>query len=141
LPQLVEPGEDGHEPVDGEALEVGATDAGEVSGGDAGDLFRLPHRESPLVQHAEDPRGQDGAQLLKVGIGASKIAEDVPVPTDQVDISCHFSISSSLFRRSRTRSMSCPGVVIPVFDFFWNAWKLLEILPGGLDPRYRPRVS
>lgn len=57
LDLLIEPGEDGHEPVDGKALKVSTADTGKVGGGDAGDLFRLPHREFPLVQHPDDPRG------------------------------------------------------------------------------------
>ena len=35
---LFEAGKDRHQPVDGEAVQIGATDAGEIGGGNAGDL-------------------------------------------------------------------------------------------------------
>jgi hypothetical protein len=41
----------------------------------------------------------------------------------------HRLASLNRFNRSRTRSISGLGILIPVFDFFWKAW-ITQISPA-----------
>ena len=74
-----------------------------------------------IIQHADDFGCEQGAQLFAVSVGMTEIAEDVAAAADDVHVVAHFSISLSRFSRSRIRSISCLGVLIPLFDFFWKA--------------------
>ena len=65
---LPEAGEDLHQPVDREAAEIGFADAGEVGRRDAGHFLGRAHGQLAFIEYADDPRRQQGAQLLPVGI-------------------------------------------------------------------------
>ena len=114
--------QDRHQPVDGEAAEVGPADAGEVGGGNAGHLMGRADSHLPIIEHADDLRREQRAQLFAIGVGMAEVTEDVAAAADDIDVVAHFSFSLSRCSRSRTSSMSCLGVLIPDFDFFWKAW-------------------
>ena len=100
----------------------GLADAGEIGGGDSGQLVRRPHRQLAVIEHADDARGQQRAQLLFVRVGLAESADDVAAAPDDIEfVLAHRSLSLSRFSRSWIRSISAFGVLIPVFDFFWNA--------------------
>lgn len=71
---LIEAGKDRHQPVDREAIQIGAADAGEIGGGNAGDLPCPAPCQLAVVEHGDNFCRENGAQLLKVGIAAAKIA-------------------------------------------------------------------
>ena len=54
----------------------------------------------------------------------AEVAKDVSAALDQLEFAVVHDGRSLLRRanRVRTRSISAFGVLIPVFDFFWNAW-------------------
>jgi hypothetical protein len=100
LDLLAEAGEHSHQPVDGEAVELGLADAGEVRGRDAGQLVRRADRQLVVIQHADDTRGEQRPQLLAVGVGVAEVAEDVAAASnDVVVVIAHRSLSLSRFSR------------------------------------------
>lgn len=114
---LSHPGKDRHQSVDGEAAEVRIAYAREVGGGDAGQLLRGPHGQLAVIEHATDLCRKQCTQLLAISVGIAEIAEDVATAPDDVHVVAHRSLSHNRCSRSRTRSMSCFGVLIPDFDF------------------------
>ena len=64
---LVKAGKDRHQPIHGEAAEVGVADARKIGGGVAGDRGGFPDRQLALVQDADDTGGQERPQLVEVG--------------------------------------------------------------------------
>ncbi len=118
LDVLTEAGEDRHQSVDREAAEIGFTDAGEVGGGNAGHFLSGARGQPAIFQHADDLGRQKGAQLLAIGLRMAEIAKHVAAAAHDLHIVVHFSISCSRFSRSRIRSISIFGVLIPDFDFF-----------------------
>src|SRR5437763_129752 len=85
-------------------------------------LFGSARRELAPVQHAYDLGRENGACLLKIGIGTAEVAEHVAAAAHQFKIIlAHRRASFSRLIRSLMRSTSTCGVLIPLFDFFWNA--------------------
>jgi hypothetical protein len=131
---LAESAKNRHQPIDREAAEMGAADAGKVGGSDPGQRMRVANGQVRIVKHADDAGGEDRAQLLAVGVGMAEVAENIAAAAHDfqiVGVIGHFSISLTRRRRAVIRSSSCFGVLIPVFDFFWKAWlranwKLIE---------------
>jgi hypothetical protein len=95
---LAEPGQNRHQAVDGEAVELRLADAGEIRCGDARQLLRGPHRQFPVVEHANDTRGQQRSQLLAVCFGVTEVAENIPAASDDSKIvGGHFNLAFSRF--------------------------------------------
>jgi|ERR1700678_2141349 hypothetical protein len=105
--------------VEGEAVELRVSDTREIGMRNAGQLFRGPRAKLAVIEHTDDPRREDGARLLKIGVGATKIAEHIAASAHQFKIVlAHRSASFSRLILSLMRSMSICGVLIPLFDFF-----------------------
>ena len=82
-----------------------------------------PADAEPLpVESLDDLGGQDGPELPDISVGEPEVAEDVAAPPHQLQLLAHRSIPLRTLRRALTSSMSCAGVLMPFFDFFWNAW-------------------
>ena len=81
---LTQATEDRQQSVDGEAIELDVADAGEVGSGDAGELSGLVGGEAAGVQCLDDLRGEDGPELLKLGVRVAEIAEDVTASSDKL---------------------------------------------------------
>ena len=61
---------------------------------------------------------------LRSAFGSPKSRNTLPTSLNQIDAALVHPINSLLNRprRTFTKSMSDLGVLIAVFDFFWNAW-------------------
>ena len=84
--------------------------------------LRNAHCRPAPVERLDDFRGQDGLQLLGIGVCMAEVAEDVSVAAHDFEFVGHFNISFNRFNRWRIRSISCCGVLMPFVDFFWKAW-------------------
>jgi hypothetical protein len=82
-----------HEPVDREAAEIGLSDARKIGRRDPGDVLRRAHRQFALIEHADDLRRQQGAELFPVSLLIAKIAEHVAAAANDVNVVAHFNIS------------------------------------------------
>src|SRR5271163_3464840 len=123
LDLLTEAAEDRHEPVDGEAREIDVADADELAVRDPGAGFGLPGAQLLGIEHLNDLRRQQRLGLAHVGVRIVEIAEDVAAAAHDFHvIAGHCSISFRRRSRAWIKSISCFGVLIPVFDFFWKAW-------------------
>ena len=81
----IKPIEDRHQPVDGEALELGLTDARKIGCGDAGDLLGRTHRQIVGRQRLADLGRQDRAELALFGFFHTKVGIDVAGASDHLD--------------------------------------------------------
>jgi hypothetical protein len=72
----------GHQPIDREPAQPRVADARKIRGGDAGERLRLAHAQSPFIEHGDDVRGEDGAELLEFRVRQAKVAEQVAVALD-----------------------------------------------------------
>jgi hypothetical protein len=107
-----------HQPVDRKAVELGLADAREIGGGNASHFVRGPDGQLPLIQHGNNPRRQQSAQLLAIRIGMPKVPKDIPTTLDNIEITlAHPSLSFSRFNRSFTKSISAFGVLNPRLRF------------------------
>jgi hypothetical protein len=80
------------------------------------------HGQFVTIQRLYDFRRQERLQLLDIGILATKVAKYVPATANQLQFfAFHPRTSFNGFNRSLTRSILCFGVLMPCFDFFWNA--------------------
>src|SRR5579863_2952253 len=119
LHALVEAGQNRHETIDGEPAKLCPTDAREIGGGNPGDLACLSNRELALVKDPDDTCSEPGAELLEIRVGVAEVSEHVSAATDDFEsFAGHLKVSFSRLRRSRTKSISASGVLIPLFDFF-----------------------
>jgi len=116
----VEAVKDGHEPVHGETAKLGRANARKLTGVDAGDALGLAHRQFAVIEFADDRGGQDRFKLLHIGPGMPQVAEYIAAASDQFQVLVQVSISFSRLIRSRIKSISCFGVLIPLVDFFWS---------------------
>src|ERR1044072_670540 len=114
--------QDGHQPVGRESGELCVADAREVGRGGSSQLLRRASGQAFGVQRLDDLGGQARPQLAHVRVGHSEIGEHVAAAPHQFEfVVFHASASFSRLMRSRTRSISCLGVAIPLVDFFWKA--------------------
>src|SRR3954469_15923939 len=113
--------QDRHQPINGEPAEIGLADAGEIRCHDAGYILGRAHCQIALVKHADNTCSQQRPQLFPVGVRMTEVTKDIAAASDQFGIVCHRSISFKRLSRSWIRSISCFGVLIPDFDFFWKA--------------------
>src|SRR5208282_4126722 len=131
---LIEPVEDRHQTVDREAAELGPANAGKIRRGNAGQIMSLAHAQLPGVEHLDNPGSQNRSELFKVRIGIVEITENITAAAHNFDglglgLSGHPKISLRRLSRARTKSISALGVLIPVLDFFRNAWITQMSLP------------
>src|SRR5216683_7994319 len=120
---LIKLAENGNHSIKRETAELRTANAGKFRIGDASKFFRVARRELALVENVDDLCGGNGARLLKICVGSSKVAIHVAAAAYQLQIVFfHFRASFNRLSRSRIRSTSICGVLIPDFDFFWNTW-------------------
>ncbi len=75
------------------------------------------------IEDFDDLRRQQRLGLAHIGVGIAEVAEDVPAAAhDLHGLISHCTISFTRRSRAWMRSISCFGVLIPLFDFFWKAW-------------------
>jgi hypothetical protein len=119
---LVELGQYGHHPIDREATELCIADARKIRSRYSGHLLGFPDGDLLIVQNADDLGGKNCLELKHLGIGASEVAEHVAASADKLKIVVvtlgHRRASFNRLSRSRIRSISACGVLIPFFDFF-----------------------
>src|SRR5712692_3226977 len=65
---------------------------------------------------------QVGLDEFGIRIGQTNILKGVVAAPDQFQFVAHDTISLKRFRRSRIRSISGFGVLMPWVDFFWKTW-------------------
>jgi hypothetical protein len=120
---LPEQSQDRHKPVEREPSQIGAADTGKVRVADSGRVFRLAGRPASVIENLDDFGCHERLGLQQVSVVAAKITKDVAAAADQFDVvfGAHFNISFNLLIRSRIRSVSCFGVLMPLLDFFWKA--------------------
>jgi hypothetical protein len=71
------------------------------------------------VERLDDPRGQDGLELIRIRILVSEVAKNISASPHYFQLfAFHRNISFSLCKRSFTRSISRLGVLMPCVDFF-----------------------
>ncbi len=81
-------------------------------------------REFPLTHNTDDLRGQLRPQVFFVGIRQPQIPKHIAGSADKLEfvtLGSNLNISFNRLSRSRITSVSSFGVLIPFFDFFWNA--------------------
>src|ERR1035438_7551451 len=99
--------DDGKQPVQGEAAQVGIADAGEVGGGDSCLSVGCADAETLTVQHFDNLRGEDGLQLSHIRAGMAQVAEDVAAATHDFNLfALHLRNSFNLFNRFSINSTS-----------------------------------
>jgi hypothetical protein len=115
--------ENRHQAIGRESAKVSVSDAREVGRGEAGSALSSADAQLITIECLDDLGRQQGLQLFEIGVLAAEIAEDVSAAANQFQsFTFHLSASFSFFNRSLTRSISCFGVLMPCFDFFWKAW-------------------
>ena len=77
-----------------------------------------------LSRLGDDPGGQDRLGLFQVRMRIAEITKHITASLNQFEVAFAHGNSSLFSRPSRSlaKSISAFGVLIPVFDFFWNAW-------------------
>jgi hypothetical protein len=89
---------------------------------DPGSRLGLPSAQLLGVEDFDNLRRQQGLGLAHIGVGIAEVAEEVPAAAYDFHVVIgHFNISVTRRSRAWIRSISCFGVLIPVFDFFWKA--------------------
>ena len=78
-----------------EAIKVCIADTGEICGRYAGTLLRGAHGQLFLVQRLDDFGGQQGIELLQIGVSFVKVAVDVAATTMTLIASPFISASPS----------------------------------------------
>jgi len=76
-----QPVDDRHEAIDGEAPEVGVAYARKVSRRRARAAMRPTHAQAFPVERLDDFGGQDGLELLGIGVFVPEVAEHIPAAT------------------------------------------------------------
>jgi hypothetical protein len=64
---------------------------------------------------------QYSLELLDVSTLVAEVAERIPGATHYFERLLHRNISFNRFNQALMRSISRRGVLMPYFDFFWNA--------------------
>ena len=122
LDPAVQAVEDLDEAVDREAVEGRFADAGDVGLGRAGERGGARAAQVAFSQDADDRGGEIGLHQLGVGIGQACVGERIVAPAHDLQlVLTHRNCSLTRLMRSRIRSISCFGVLIPVLAFFWKA--------------------
>lgn len=75
-----------HQPVNGEAVEFGLTDAGEIRSSNAGVRLSISHRQPLVIECLDDFCSEDRTELAKICIRRVKIGKDIAATTDQLEI-------------------------------------------------------
>src|SRR5579863_9078833 len=126
LDLLAEAAEDRHQPIDRETGEIDVADSYELAMSDPAAGLGLPGGQTLSVEDLDDLRREQRLGLAHIGVGKAEIAEHVAAAAYDVQrvVGTFGHCTISLTRRSRASitSISCFGVLIPVLDFFWNAW-------------------
>src|SRR5581483_10368275 len=111
--------EDRHQTVNREAVEIGVADARKVGRSDAGQIFGLANGEVAVIERPDNFSRKKRLELQGLGILTTKVAKDITAASDGPKLtSFHRSCSLSRLTRSRTKSISCFGVAMPLLDFF-----------------------
>src|SRR6266568_6874497 len=112
---LIEFAEHRNKPIEGEALQLRLTHAGEVGGCKAGQFMRAAHADFSCVQHVDDLAREDSLELQNFRVGIAKITEHISAAVDQFKIIlAHRNASFSRLILSLMRSTSTCGVLIPL---------------------------
>jgi hypothetical protein len=133
---LVEPVVNPHEAVDGEAIQVGFADAGDIGHGYVGQPGRLGCAHIALSEDADDPGGEIGLHELGIGLRKANVPERIVAASHKLEFVTHRSCSFKRLILSWIRSISGLGVLMPVCDFFWKASNTLGDAErhGASDP-------
>src|ERR1700730_4126194 len=108
-----EPVDDRHEAIDCEPPEAGIANAREVGRRNPGATVRRAYAQTVAVEHLDDFSGQDGLELLGIGIIMPEAAKNISAaPHYLQSFSFHRSIPFNLFRRALIRSISRCGVLV-----------------------------
>ena len=113
-----------HQPVQSEPPEVRIANTREVRSGETGQRGGLSYRKTTVIQHGDDPGRENRLGLFQIRKRIVEVAKHIAASLDQFEVAFVHGSSSLFSRPSRplTRSISALGVLIPVFDFFRNAW-------------------
>jgi len=73
------------------------------------------------VGRLDDLGGQNGLEPPDISVVQPEVAEHILTSPHHFQLLAHRNISLKAFRRSLTSPMSRAGVLMPFFDFLWNA--------------------
>jgi hypothetical protein len=92
---LIEPVKHRHQPVNAEPRKLALPHPRKIRRRKAGHFMRAAHADVLAVRRADDFGGEDGLELLHLGNGKAKVAEDVAGAIFDLDFVSHFSASFS----------------------------------------------